>query len=222
MPRLTTRALILGLAAFAVLGVVALAPRTAEAQLPPFKAFGSGLASGKVVTAWKGSTQVGQSTVNASGNWDINIDAGGSANVQNGDKITFKIDGAMANESATFNVGQFTPPPGLKLTLAVTATPTPTPGPAGATGPTVSSTGPGTFAKAPVFSESGIASVVYNGGSAEALAKVGTDAGARSIWAQTPDGMIVGFIPGAPDFVNAAFLAAFPNGLGLSSVYLVK
>lgn len=216
----TIRSLALGLAAvaFAVFGALAVAPRAAEAQLPPFKAFGTGLTAGQVVAAMKGSTEVAKATVAAPGNWDMNIDSGGPANVQNGDKITFTIDGKAANETATFNIGQFTPPPGLKLTLAAAATATPTPGPVGATGPTA----PAAFAAPPVFSQTGIASVVFNGGTAKDLAGAVAPAGAASVWVQTPDGTLVGYIAGAPDFVNASFYAAFPNGIGLASVYLVK
>ena len=41
----------------------------------------AGLKQGDVVKAFKGTAQVGQSTANASGNWDMDIASGGSANV---------------------------------------------------------------------------------------------------------------------------------------------
>ena len=77
------------------------------------------------------SASVGTATVDASGNWSIDIQAGGTANVANGDKVTFTLDGKAANESVTFQAGQFPAPPGIKLTAA----------PAGAAAPAPAKTG---------------------------------------------------------------------------------
>jgi len=126
-----TRLASLGLVAAAILGAVALTPRPAQAQVPPFKAYGAGLSAGSVVSAFKGNFQVGQAVVNAAGNWDMNISGGGAANLQNGDTVTFNVDGQTAAETVTFNAGQFVPPPGLKFTFPNRPT-----GPTGATGPT--------------------------------------------------------------------------------------
>lgn len=108
----------------------ALVASTAFAQPAlPFKAYGSGLQAGQVVTAVKGTTEVGRATVDASGNWSIDIPAS-AANP--GDAIGFNLDGQRTNQTITFQSGQFVPPPGLNLTLAApgTGTGTPTPGPA--------------------------------------------------------------------------------------------
>ncbi len=122
-------------AALMLMGTVALSTASAQAALP-YKAYGSGLKAGSVVEALKGSTSVGTATVNASGNWSIDIQAGGSANVANGDKITFTHDGAATNESVTFQGGQFPAPPGLALTLAAggAAPAAPAPAPTGNAG----------------------------------------------------------------------------------------
>jgi len=93
----------------------------------PFKAYGSGLTAGQVVTAVKGTTEVGRATVDAGGNWSIDIPAA-SANA--GDAIGFTLNGQRTNQTITFQSGQFVAPPGLFLTAAAPGTATPTPGPA--------------------------------------------------------------------------------------------
>ena len=103
-------------AALMLMSTVALSTASAQAALP-FKAYGSGLTAVTSVEAFKGTTSVGKATV-AAGNWSIDIQPGGAANVANGDKITFTIDGKAANQSVTFQGGQFPAPPGLALTVA--------------------------------------------------------------------------------------------------------
>lgn len=93
----------------------------------PFKAYGSGLKAGQVVTAVKGTTEVARTTVDASGNWALDIPAS-AANA--GDAIGFTLDGQRTNQTITFQSGQFVAPPGLSLTVAAGGTGTPTPGPA--------------------------------------------------------------------------------------------
>jgi hypothetical protein len=106
-------------------------PVEAQAALP-FKAFGSGLTPGSVVTAWKGTANVGTTTVDANGNWQITIEPTAAAN---GDVINFKINGATAVQTIVFQSGLFTPPPGLALTLAAGGgTPAPAPAPTGNAG----------------------------------------------------------------------------------------
>ena len=115
-------------AALMLMSTVALSTASAQAALP-YKAYGAGLTTVTTVEAWKGTTSVGKATV-AAGNWSIDIQPGGTANVANGDKITFTIDGKAANESVTFQSGQFPAPPGLALTVAAGGTTPATPGPA--------------------------------------------------------------------------------------------
>ena len=218
------RFLSLGLVAAAILGAVALSASPAQAQVPPFKAFGAGLKAGDMVSAMKGSTEVGKATANASGNWDMDIQSGGGASVANGDKITFSVNGKVANESATFGVGLFTPPPGLTFTFPATAA-----GPTGPTGPTApvlppaaSSTVRGTLASAPAFDATGRALAVFNGGTPTQLSTEGTRVGAKGVWVQDADGMYRLLVIGGPAFLNDEFNGKFPNGLGVASVLLVK
>jgi hypothetical protein len=105
-----------GIAAVAALMLMSFVASSASAQAAlPFKAFGSGLKAGQVVEAFKGTTSVGKATVDAGGNWQIDIQPTSAAN---GDVISFKINGATAVQTVTFQSGQFTPPPGLALTVA--------------------------------------------------------------------------------------------------------
>ncbi|MDA0301679.1 MAG: hypothetical protein O2822_04055 [Chloroflexi bacterium] len=111
-------------AALMLMSTVALSTAFAQAALP-YKAYGSGLKAAQAVEAFKGTASVGKATVDASGNWSIDIQAGGAANVANGDKITFNLDGKAATQSVTFQGGQFPAPPGLALTVAAGGTTNP-------------------------------------------------------------------------------------------------
>jgi len=138
-----------GIAAVAALMLMSFVASSASAQAAlPFKAFGSGLKAGQTVEAFKGTTSVGKATVDAGGNWQIDIQPTSAAN---GDVISFKLDGANATQTVTFQSGQFQPPPGLALTLA----------PAGATGATP-----------PAPAKTGNAGLVGSTGSSMALALV--------------------------------------------------
>jgi hypothetical protein len=197
--------------------VTALAPQSASAEDLPYKAFGIGLKAGATVEAFNGSTSVGKTTADTLGNWILEIPA---TKASNGTKITFAINGVTANESVTWQSGQFPTPPGLKLTASGAAAPTPTPvaSPTAVAAPGAT----GTFSAPPVFSTSGVAQVVFNTGTVTQLVNEATKAGASSIWAQNASGGFVAFIPGAPPFVNILFEAAFPGVLNITSVTLVK
>ena len=113
-----------GAAAFAALmlmSTVALSTASAQAALP-YKAYGSGLKAGQAVEAFKGTVSVGTAKADAAGNWSIDIQAGGTAAVAAGDKITFKLDMVTATQSVTFQGGQFPAPPGIALTAAAGGT----------------------------------------------------------------------------------------------------
>ena len=216
--RTAVRAVVLGLAALAMLAAATLSTSTVEAQTTlPFKAWGSGRAAGDVIKAFKGSTEVGATTVGAAGQWEINIFLGGGANVANGDTITFTVNGTAAKETVAFVSGQFAPVPGLVFTLASAATPTPT-----ATATPAANTGAGTIAGTVTFDTTGKALAVFNGGTVTQLVTASTQAKATGVWVQGPSGQFFGYVIGAPDFVNASFNAAFPSGFGIASVLLVK
>ena len=63
-------------------------------------------------------------------------------------------------------------------------------------------------------SSGGIGLAVWGGGTAQGVATVAATSGCnlRSIWASKPGGGFVGFLYGAPDFVNAEWFAQLPGG----------
>ena len=121
-------------AALMLMSTVALSTASAQAALP-YKAYGSGLKAAAVVEAFKGTASVGKATVDATGNWSLDIQPAGTAAVANGDAITFKLDGASVTQTVTFQGGQFPAPPGLALTVgAAPATAAPAPAKTGNAG----------------------------------------------------------------------------------------
>jgi len=121
-----------GVAAMIAVTMMGALASTAFAQPAlPFKAYGTGLTAGQVVAAMKGTTEVARATVDASGNWQMDIPAD-KANA--GDRITFTLNGQPTSQSITFQNGQFVPPPGLALTVSAGGTATPGPAPTGNAG----------------------------------------------------------------------------------------
>ncbi len=112
-------------AAIAVVLLASLAATSAYAQAAlPFKAYGSGLSAGQSVEAFNGTRSVGKATVDGTGNWVIDILP---TDAQTGDVIKFTRDGQPTTGTITWASGQFTPPPGLTLSLAGPAAPSPAP-----------------------------------------------------------------------------------------------
>lgn len=208
LPRPLLRALILGVAALAMLVGAALGAPTVEAQTVPFLAYGSGRVAGEIVRAFKSSTPLGQTTVDAGGHWDINIFSGGIANMADGDRITFTVDDRPAAEFETFLGAHYSVPPGITLTTSRAM-----PAASGAVG---------VLAGLPVFDASGKALAVFNTGSIDQLASEGVKAGATGIWVQDPAGDFQVFVIGGPTFINDQFRATFPHAFGVTSVLLVR
>ncbi len=120
--------------AFAVAAVLfASFAASASAQTPPFTAYGTGLTAGSVVTAWIGDTACGEATVDADGNWLIYVQAGGDCAPVDGDTISFQVDGAAQNETATYSAGGAPADvaTGITLTAAAGGGEAPTPAPTG-------------------------------------------------------------------------------------------
>ena len=114
---------------------LAVAPAFAQAALP-YKAYGISLKPGQVVEVFNGAVSVGKATVDADGNWVIDIQPGVAAA---NDVISFTLDGKPTSTTVVFASGQFTPPPGLTLVAGAASSSTATPfSPAGATGCTPS------------------------------------------------------------------------------------
>lgn len=87
-------------------------------------------------------------------------------------------------------------------------TPTPTPSPSTAVLP-AGTPGTGTFAGE--FPQQGVGLLVWNGGNLQQLVSATSAGGAASVWAGA-SGRLVGYTIGAPAFVNASFIAVFPDG----------
>lgn len=78
---------------------------SASAQTPPFVAYGTGQTAGAVVGAWIGDVACGEATVDADGNWVLNVEAAGDCAPVEGDTISFTVDGVAQNETATYSAG---------------------------------------------------------------------------------------------------------------------
>ncbi len=78
---------------------------SANAQTPPFTAYGTGLTAGDTVTASIDGNACGEATVDADGNWLIYVEAGGDCAPVDGDTINFAINGEAAAETATYTPG---------------------------------------------------------------------------------------------------------------------
>ncbi len=108
-----------------------------------------------------------------------------------------------------------TPTPTATATATSTGTATPT--------PIVTPTPTGRFAAPPVFPPSGprLAQVVFLGGTITQLDTALTSNNANGAWAQTSTGVFYLYIVGAPAFVNAPFLQAFPNGFASTTALTI-
>lgn len=81
----------------------------------------------------------------------------------------------------------------------------------------------GRFASPPVFGAGSVAQVVFVGGTVQQLEAAVSAAGARGVWSQDAAGTYRLLAVGAPSFVQAPFVAAFPNGfVGATAVTLVR
>ena len=167
--------------------VVGTGPTTGT-DLLPFQAYGSGLLAGAQIQAMNYGTAIATATVDAGGNWVLDIPALAAAT---GDVISFSVNGAMTSQSVTFAPGGFVLPPGLALT-------------AGA--------GSGTFASPPNFGTGKMAQVVFTGGTVAQLDAATSAAGGTGAWVQDSTGAFRLLIVGAPAFLRTAFEAAFPAG----------
>lgn len=78
---------------------------SANAQTPPFTAYGVGQTAGDTVTASIDGNACGEATVDADGNWLIYVEAGGDCAPVDGDTIAFAVNGEAAAETATYSAG---------------------------------------------------------------------------------------------------------------------
>lgn len=96
--------------------------------------------------------------------------------------------------------------PGAAGAQAPTATPTPV-----ATAPILPAPPIGTFTPAPpVWSDRGLALVVYSGGTVSDLEAAAMYAGATGVWVQDAGGVFQLLVARGPVFLNDQFAGAFP------------
>jgi len=116
---------------------------SASAQVLPAVLYGKGLTAGQTVAASIGGKQCGTATVNAAGEWTMQIATDNACGPTAGAAISFTVNGqaATASPAATWNSGG-TPSDvanGYKLTVAQ-ATPTATAAPTTAATPAATAT----------------------------------------------------------------------------------
>ena len=107
---------------------------SASAQAVPFTAYGSGLTAGDTVGAWVGGVACGETTVDADGNWVLQISSTDPCAPTAGSEIAFSINGVTANETATFAEGGTPADVAAGITLTAGAGETPAPAETGNAG----------------------------------------------------------------------------------------
>jgi hypothetical protein len=169
-------------------------PGEAAAQAEPFTAYGTGLGPGQVVRAFVDGELCATAVADAQGQWLMQISSSAPCRPSSGDVLSFTLDGQATTATEVWTPG------GAPADVAGGIALVPV-------GPAPPAAGAGTFTPVPTAPGANLG--VWGGGSIEAvLAAVPR---AVSIWVSA-GGELVGYIPGAPDFVNAAFIARFPGG----------
>ena len=103
-----------------LMGPLLFSAGSALAQGAPANFYGGGLDAGSVVTASIGDAECGSATVDDSGGWAIQIAPGAACSPLDGATVGFAVDGAAANETATWSPGALPADVanGISLTLA--------------------------------------------------------------------------------------------------------
>lgn len=107
----------------------ALAGSAGAQATPPFRAYGTDQTPGDVVTAWVDGEQCAAATVDADGNWVMNVPDGDECAPVDGDVIQFQVNGEVACETAVYQSGGAPADVanGIDLTICGAATPTAAP-----------------------------------------------------------------------------------------------
>ena len=103
---------------------------SANAQVPPFTAYGSGLTAGDTVEAWVNSVSCGMATVDADGNWLLQIDSASACAPVDGDAISFTLNGATTDAAEVYKAGGAPADVAAGITLVATGEAAPAPAPA--------------------------------------------------------------------------------------------
>jgi len=142
------------------IGLLAGSSTTHAQPVPPFLAYGVGATTGDEVAATVGGTDCGNATVDAAGQWAIQISPTAPCVVAAGDTINFTLNGAAVTETAVYTSGnsvsgEYPAATGVPLTVAAAPAPAAAaaPAPAAAAAP----------AAAPAPADTGNAGLVAEG-----------------------------------------------------------
>lgn len=83
----------------------ALAGSAGAQATPPFRAYGTDQTPGDVVTAWVDGEQCAAATVDADGNWVMNVPDGDTCVPVEGDIIEFQVNGETCDATAVYQSG---------------------------------------------------------------------------------------------------------------------
>ncbi len=101
-----------------LLGPLALGFHTAHAQGPDVaQYYGTGLAEGDTVAAWIDGTECASTTVNAAGEWIVQVREA-DCSAEDGATVSFSVNGDAAEQTATWSAGDSS-----EVTLTVAAMP---------------------------------------------------------------------------------------------------
>jgi len=172
-------------------GALVLSPATAQTPVP-FTAYGTGASADDVVTVFVHGVQCGEDTADADGNWGpIQVSGEAPCLAEDGDTISFLLNGSPTNETETWSAG------GAPANIALG---------------TVLTLAPLTFQGG--FIENGVNIGVWGGGSFDQLVQLADSEGCDvySFWV-TVSQHLVGYFDGAPDFANAEMIEVYPGEL---------
>jgi hypothetical protein len=108
---------------------------SANAQVPPFTAYGQNLVAGDIVEAWNGTASCGQIAADANGDWLLQIGTDAACAPADGDTITFTLNGAATAAAELWKAGGAPADVANGITLVpITSGPAPAPAPTGNAG----------------------------------------------------------------------------------------
>ena len=192
-----------------LLAALVLAGATASAQLSaPAVYYGTGLAQGDAVEASIGGRSCVASTADGRGEWLLVVPADAACAPRDGDRVEFAVNGARANETASWALGAIPSnvERGITLTRAASASPSAT--------ASAAASKAGTFLSGEIPHAGGFGLVVFGGGTTSQLLDASGCPRATAAFYVTAGARFVSYIPGAlVGEVNAAWNTRFADGL---------
>jgi hypothetical protein len=180
----------------------ALPGTVAQSEPTPYTAYGTGLQPGELVDIFVGGEHCAQATADADGNWGpVAIGVSSPCTPVEGEIISFLLNGEPTIETDVFAFAGA--PQNVATGIVLTSV---------GTAPQLEGTLP----------SSGVAIAVWSGGTVAQLLPVAAAKGCNltSLWTSEA-GALVGYVVGAPTFVNSAFLNHHPGGVLPASTVLL-